>query len=66
MASASLEEAAMRFCRHHSGANVVLTGTGNRHHMDANISAAMADPLPEPLAAQLCKLFGGSKVRAAN
>lgn len=62
----SLEEAAMRFCRHHSGANVVLTGTGNRHHMDANIFAAMADPLPEPVAAQLSNLFGGSKVRATN
>jgi aryl-alcohol dehydrogenase-like predicted oxidoreductase len=62
----TLEEAAMRFCRHHSGADIVLTGTGNSHHLDANISAAMAGPLPEPLAAQLRRIFGSSKLEVAN
>ena len=62
----SLEEAAMRFCRHHSGTDIVLTGTGNSHHLDANISAAMAGPLPEPLASQLCKLFARSNPKVAN
>ena len=57
----SLVEAAMRFCRHHSGADIVLTGTGNSHHLDANIAAAMAGPLPELLVAQLRKIFGSSK-----
>jgi L-galactose dehydrogenase len=48
----SLEEAAMRFCRHQSGADVVLSGTGCIEHLDANISAALAGPLPDTLTAQ--------------
>jgi aryl-alcohol dehydrogenase-like predicted oxidoreductase len=56
----SLEEAAMRFCRHHTGADIVLTGTGNIGHLDANIAAAMAGPLPKPLTAELRKIFARS------
>jgi aryl-alcohol dehydrogenase-like predicted oxidoreductase len=59
---ASLQEAAMRFCRHDSGADVVLTGTGDACHLEANISAATAGPLPAPLAAELCKIFPGPEL----
>ena len=55
----SPQEAAMRFCRHHSGADVVLTGTGDVAHLEANISAAAAAPLPAPLAAELRRIFPG-------
>ena len=55
----SLQEAAMRFCRHHSGADVVLTGTAEIGHLDANIAAAAAGPLPASLAAELAKIFPG-------
>jgi aryl-alcohol dehydrogenase-like predicted oxidoreductase len=61
----SLEEAAMRFCRH-SGADTLLTGTGNIDHLDANIAAAMAGPLPEPLTTGLRKIFAGSQIGAAH
>ena len=59
----SPQEAAMRFCRHHSGADVVLTGTGDVAHLEANISAAAAAPLPAPLAAELRRIFPGASVR---
>jgi aryl-alcohol dehydrogenase-like predicted oxidoreductase len=62
----SLEEAAMRFCRHHSGADIVLTGTGNIGHLDTNIAAAMAGPLPESLTAELRKIFASSQIGAAH
>jgi aryl-alcohol dehydrogenase-like predicted oxidoreductase len=62
----SLEEAAMRFCRHHSEADIVLTGTGNIGHLDANIAAATAGPLPEPLTAELRKIFANPKIGAAH
>jgi L-galactose dehydrogenase len=62
----SLEEAAMRFCRHHTGADIVLTGTGDIRHLDANIAAAAAGPLPEPLTAELRKIFASSKIGAAQ
>jgi aryl-alcohol dehydrogenase-like predicted oxidoreductase len=62
----SLEEAAMRFCRHHAGADLVLTGTGNIDHLDANIAAAMAGPLPGALTAELRKIFASPKIGAAH
>jgi aryl-alcohol dehydrogenase-like predicted oxidoreductase len=56
---ASLQDAAMRFCRHDSGADVVLTGTGDIAHLRASLAAAAAGPLPRPLAAELSRLFPG-------
>ena len=55
----SLQEAAMRFCRHNSGADVVLTGTGEIGHLRANIAAAAAGPLPRALVAELSRIFPG-------
>lgn len=53
----SLQEAAMRFCRYESGADVVLSGTGDLAHLEANIEAAVSGPLPAPLAAELRRIF---------
>jgi aryl-alcohol dehydrogenase-like predicted oxidoreductase len=55
----SLQEAAMRFCRHDSGADVVLTGTGEIGHLSANIASAAAGPLPRPLLEELSRIFPG-------
>jgi L-galactose dehydrogenase len=62
----SLQEAAMRFCRHDAGAGVVLTGTGDIGHLQANIKAAAAGPLPAQLAAELRRIFPGRIPRPAK
>ena len=62
----SLRDAAMRFCQYHSGADVVLTGTAEILHLDANIAAAAAGPLPAPLAAELSRVFPGPGLDAAG
>jgi aryl-alcohol dehydrogenase-like predicted oxidoreductase len=51
-------DAAYRFCRHEPGAQVVLTGTGNREHLAANIAAILAPPLPDETRARLAAIFG--------
>jgi L-galactose dehydrogenase len=58
----SLQEAAMRFCRHDSGADVVLTGTGDIGHLRASLASAAAGPLPRPLVAELSKMFPGPAI----
>src|SRR3954452_24559745 len=37
----SLSELAYRYVRHQAGMHVVLTGTGNHHHLSQNIAAAL-------------------------
>jgi aryl-alcohol dehydrogenase-like predicted oxidoreductase len=54
----SLTEAAYRFCRHEPGIDVVLTGTGQRAHLDANLDALSRGPLPQDLRDRLARLFG--------
>lgn len=54
----SLAEAAYRFCRGEPGADVVLSGTGSVAHLEANVRAVSAPPLPEDLLARLEELFG--------
>jgi aryl-alcohol dehydrogenase-like predicted oxidoreductase len=54
----SLVEAAYRFCRHEPGAQVVLTGTGDVAHLETNIAAIQAPPLPDDLLSRLRDLFG--------
>ena len=44
---ATLAEAALRFARHELKADVVLTGTGSMRHLESNILACEAGPLPE-------------------
>jgi aryl-alcohol dehydrogenase-like predicted oxidoreductase len=54
----SVAEAAYRFCRHEPGAQVVLTGTGDMDHLEANLAAIQAPPLPPEALARLTRLFG--------
>jgi L-galactose dehydrogenase len=53
----TLAEAALRFCRHELAADIILTGTGDFDHLDANIAACHATPLPEPLLGEFRRLF---------
>ncbi|HEY5007753.1 MAG TPA: aldo/keto reductase [Caulobacteraceae bacterium] len=54
----SLTEAAYRFCRHEPGAEVILTGTGNVEHLEANLAAIQGPPLPPEIVERLRGLFG--------
>ena len=55
----TLTEAAYRFCVHEPGVDVVLTGTGDQEHLEANIAAALRPPLPAEALERLEALFGG-------
>ena len=54
----SLVQAAYRFCRHEPGAHVILTGTGDVAHLEANVASIQAPKLPDEVADQLNALFG--------
>lgn len=54
----SLTEAAYRFCVHEPGTDVVLTGTGDEKHLEANIAATLKPPLPPEVLERLKALFG--------
>ena len=54
----SLTEASYRFCRHEPGAEVILTGTGNVKHLEANIAAIQGPPLAPDIVERLRGLFG--------
>ena len=54
----SLVEAAYRFCRHEPGVHVVLTGTGSLDHLEANLAAINAPPLPPEVQERLRAIFG--------
>jgi aryl-alcohol dehydrogenase-like predicted oxidoreductase len=54
----SVVEAAYRFCRHEPGAQVILTGTGDPAHLQANIEAILAPPLPVEILERLDAIFG--------
>jgi L-galactose dehydrogenase len=51
-------EAAYRYARHEPGADVVLFGTGNPAHLEANIASILKPPLPAADSARLAELFG--------
>jgi L-galactose dehydrogenase len=53
----TLAEGAMRFCRHELPADVVLTGTGDVRHLEANIAACGAGPLPDYISSEFRRLF---------
>jgi len=50
-----LADLAYRYCRHHSGLNVVLTGTGDPEHLRQNVRSALAPPLSDQVLAHLKK-----------
>jgi aryl-alcohol dehydrogenase-like predicted oxidoreductase len=56
--AASLTEAAYRYARHDSGADVVLFGTGDSAHLKANVAALLKPPLPRADRDKLNRLFG--------
>lgn len=53
-----LTEAAYRFCRHAPGMDVILTGTSRLDHLEDNIRAILAPPLPAPVLDRLRQVFG--------
>ena len=53
----TLTEAAYRYCRSEPGLHVVLTGTGDVAHLEANVRAAGRPPLPPACRARLAALF---------
>jgi aryl-alcohol dehydrogenase-like predicted oxidoreductase len=55
--AASLPEAAYRFCRDEPGVHVVLSGTGNADHLQANLASFDRPPLAAEVTAKLKHLF---------
>lgn len=53
----SIVDAAYRFCRYEPGVHVVLSGTGNPAHLQANIDSLCKPPLPAPVVAKLRHIF---------
>jgi L-galactose dehydrogenase len=53
-----LTEAAYRYCRHAPGMDVILTGTSRLDHLDDNIRAILAPPLPTAVQDRLRQVFG--------
>lgn len=54
----SVIDAAYRYVRHEPGTDVVLFGTGNPVHLEANIASILRPPLPDADTARLAGLFG--------
>jgi aryl-alcohol dehydrogenase-like predicted oxidoreductase len=53
----SLPDAAYRFCRDEPGTHVILSGTGNPAHLEANIASFHRPPLPEDDRRRLERIF---------
>ena len=54
----STSEASYRFVAHEPGVHVVLVGTGNPVHLEENVRALGAGPLPTAVHERLVSLFG--------
>ena len=54
----STTEASYRFVAHEPGVHVVLVGTGNPVHLEENVRALSAGPLPAEVRERLVSLFG--------
>jgi aryl-alcohol dehydrogenase-like predicted oxidoreductase len=53
----SVTDAAYRFCRDEPGTHVILSGTGNPAHLQANIASFDRPPLPEADRRKLAHIF---------
>lgn len=53
----SLPDAAYRFCRAEPGIHVVLSGTGNVKHLEANVASVLRPALPSATRERLIELF---------
>jgi len=60
----SFVEAAYRFCRWESGVDVLLSGTGNIAHLEANVDSVVKPPLKAIHLEQLESLFALMGVKA--
>jgi aryl-alcohol dehydrogenase-like predicted oxidoreductase len=56
--SLGIIDAAYRYARHEPGVDVVLFGTGNVEHLQANVQSILADPLPPATLALVRERFG--------
>jgi aryl-alcohol dehydrogenase-like predicted oxidoreductase len=56
--ASSVVDAAYRYVRHEPGVDVVLFGTGERAHLEANIASILKPPLPDTDRRILQKHFG--------
>lgn len=56
-AADSIPDAAYRFARDEPGAHVILSGTGNPDHLDANLATFARPPLPPEISARLKRIF---------
>ncbi len=54
----SLLDAAYRYARHQSGGDVILFGTGDLAHLEANITSLLKPPLPQTDVDRLAAQFG--------
>ena len=57
-AAQSITDAAYRYARHEQGVDVVLFGTGDKAHVEANISSILRPPLPPEIVERLHTVFG--------
>lgn len=55
----SVTDAAYRLCRYEPGTHVILSGTGNPAHLEANIESFSRPPLPQEDVDQLQEMFKG-------
>jgi aryl-alcohol dehydrogenase-like predicted oxidoreductase len=60
-AAASIPDAAYRFCRDEAGTHVILSGTGNAQHLDANLASFEQPPLPPEITARLRRIFRNAR-----
>lgn len=55
----SIPDAAYRFCRAEPGIDVVLSGTGNHQHLEANVASILRPALPNRIMERLIEMFRG-------
>ena len=55
--AATIPDAAYRFCRDEPGTHVILSGTGNPRHLEANLESFARPPLPAEATARLQRIF---------
>ena len=53
----NIVDAAYRFCRYELGTHVILSGTGDINHLNANIESFLKPPLPREDVLKLKKIF---------
>jgi aryl-alcohol dehydrogenase-like predicted oxidoreductase len=54
----SITDAAYRYARHEQGADVILFGTGNKAHVEANVASILRPALAPPIIERLHASFG--------